>query len=292
MIPIFFSVLILVLTISFSTYFFFYEKKNFFYLFLLTAFSFLCILYWPISLLIILPLIFYEKLSFGQFISTNMFASVLLAWFFLNFFVINLPIYFYLAFLSLVILCSLSIVGIFERRIRKYLLISNFIQIIFIVVDLIIAKMLGEFGVLNLVQVFNYTIAGTTLFLTVGIFARNRKYVYELEGSYFTNRWNDIFATIACLSLAGLPAFNMFVSEWMFFTKSFILHPSITILGVFTALLLFVMYYKIIYFLLTGEGKHKGIPKVITITNGIFAFFCILFGILPQLQLGILEGLV
>jgi formate hydrogenlyase subunit 3/multisubunit Na+/H+ antiporter MnhD subunit len=292
MITIFFTVLIAILALSFSIYSFFYERESLLTILLLTLFSFLCIAYWPISLLTLIPLILHRKLKFGQFIAANMFSSVVLGWFFLNFFAINLPFYFQIAFLSLVTMCLLSMFGIFERRIRKYLLISNAIQVLFIIVDLVIARMLGEFGILNLVQVFNYTFAGSALFLTIGIFARNKKYLYELEGSYFANRWNDIFATIACLSLAGLPIFNMFVSEWMFFTKSFILHPSITILGVFTALLLFVMYYKVIYFLLTGEGRYKGIPKAVTLMNGVFAFLCVLFGMIPQVQIRILEALI
>jgi len=235
--------------------------------------------------------IFYRKFGFGQFVSINMFAAVLLAWFFLNLFNIPNLSYLPIALISLIMICLLAIFGIFERKLKKYLLISNTIQILFVVTDLAIANFLGVFGPLNTIQIFNYTFAGLAFFLTIGIFGRNKKYVYELEGSYFASRWNDIFATIACLSLAGLPAFNIFVSEWLLFVKSFAITPVITILGVFSALLLFIMYYKVVYFLLIGEGKHKNVPRPITITNGILAFLCVLLGLIPQLQLEIL-GLI
>jgi formate hydrogenlyase subunit 3/multisubunit Na+/H+ antiporter MnhD subunit len=172
------------------------------------------------------------------------------------------------------------------------LLISNAIQILFVVTDLSIVKLFGEFGPLSTIQIFNYTFAGLAFFLTIGIFGRNKTYVYELEGSYFANRWNDIFATIACLSLAGLPAFNMFVSEWLLFTKSFVITPVITILGIFAALLLFIMYYKVVYFLLIGKTRQKHIPIGITILNGILAVIIIVLGLLPQLQLAILSKLI
>ncbi len=192
----------------------------------------------------------------------------------------------------MLVLCSLAIFGIFERKLKRYLLISNAIQILFVVADLSIAKLFGEFGPLNTIQIFNYTFAGLAFFLTIGIFGRGKIYVYELEGSYFANRWNDIFATIACLSLAGLPAFNMFVSEWLLFTKSFVITPVITILGVFAALLLFIMYYKVVYFLLIGKTRQKIIPREITILNGIMAVIIIILGFLPQLQLEILSRVI
>jgi len=292
MIQTFFIILIMIIGLSISIYSFFYERKNLILITLLIIFSYTSLLFWHISILILILFVFYKKFDFGQFISLNMFTAVMLAWFFFNLFAINTPFYFYIALLSLIILCLLAIFGIFEKKLKKYLLLSNIIQILFVVVDLAVTKLLGEFGALSIIQIFNYTFAGLTFFLTVGIFARNKIYMYELEGSYFASRWNDIFATIACLSLAGLPAFNIFVSEWLLFTKSFVVTPIITVLGIFAALLLFIMYYKVVYFLLTGEGKYKGIPKPVTLVNGILALICILLGILPQLQIEILSGVV
>ena len=158
--------------------------------------------------------------------------------------------------------------------------------------DLSVTKMFGEYGVLSTIQIFNYTFAGLTFFLTIGLFARDKKLLADLEGSYFASRWNDIFATISCLSLAGLPAFNMFVSEWFLFTHAFLINPIITVLGIFAALLLFIMYYKVVYVLLVGEGKAKKIPKEMTILNGILALICLLLGFLPQLQETILSMIV
>ena len=129
-------------------------------------------------------------------------------------------------------------------------------------------------------------------FLTIWIFGRKKTFINQLEGSYFQSRYNDIFATIACLSLAGLPAFNMFVSEWFLFVGSFALTPIITIMGIFIALLLFIMYFKIVYVLLVGEGRQKTIPEPITVVNGILAVVCLILGLLPSLQVELLSMVI
>jgi formate hydrogenlyase subunit 3/multisubunit Na+/H+ antiporter MnhD subunit len=84
----------------------------------------------------------------------------------------------------------------------------------------------------------------------------------------------------------------MFVSEWFLFIASFAINPIITILGIFIALLLFIMYYKVVYVLLVGEGRQKTIPQPITILNGILALICIILGLLPQLQLELLSRVI
>jgi len=292
MIQAFFAFLIIIIGISFTIYSFFYEKKNLILVSLFILFSVLSLFFWQVAILVILPFIFYKKYHFGQFITLNMFAAALLSWFYLNLFFLDLPFTILIAIISLIVLCSLAILGIFENDIRSYLLLSNAIQILFVIVDLSVANFLGEFGPLITIQIFNYTFAGLVFFLTIGMFGRNKKYVYELEGSLFASRWNDVFATIACLSLAGLPAFNMFVSEWLMFIKSFSVTPVITILGIFAALLLFIMYYKVIYFLLIGKTRKKDIPQSMTLLNGTLAIICLLLGFFPHVQLEILSRLV
>ena len=292
MIQVFFSLIFLLISVSIAIYSYFYEKRNFVTIILLVMFSMLCLFYWYISIFSIFLFLFYKKYDYGEFITVNMFSAGLLAWFFYNLFLLNIPYIFYIALFAVVSICFLAIFGIFEKRLKQYLLLSNIIQILFVVLDLSVTKMFGEYGVLSTIQIFNYTFAGLTFFLTIGLFARNKKLLADLEGSYFASRWNDIFATIACLSLAGLPAFNMFVSEWFLFTHAFLINPIITVLGIFAALLLFIMYYKVVYVLLVGEGKEKRIPKEMTILNGILALISLLLGFLPQLQQTLLSMIV
>ncbi|MBW2966398.1 hypothetical protein KY342_04815 [Candidatus Woesearchaeota archaeon] len=293
MLHMFFTVLIALVGLTTAIYSLFYEKKNLILIAVLILFSFLSLYYWYIGIFILIPIIFYKKLKLGSFITANMFSAVVLAWFFLQMFLIfETPFYFYIALITVIVMCGLAIPGIFEKRIKEFLLISSAIQILFIILDLSVAKMAGKLDVLGTIQIFNYTFAGLTLFLTIGLFARGKKLVSDLEGSVFKNKWNDAFATIACLSLAGLPAFNMFVSEWFLLVASFAISPMITTLCVFVALLLFVMYYKIVYVMLVGEGKPRIFPKILTIQNGILAISCLVLGLLPQIQYEILTRLL
>ncbi|MEM0372832.1 MAG: proton-conducting transporter membrane subunit, partial [archaeon] len=169
-------------------------------------------------------------------------------------------------------------------HLRKYLLISSAIQIIFVVLDLSVGKITGHLEVIRTVQIFNYAVAGLCLFLTIGVFVRKKTFIYELEGSVNTDKWNDAFATIACLSLAGLPAFNIFVSKWALFTSAYEFSPSLTLFGIFATLLLFIMYYKIVYVLLVGGGKKQEAPKAVTVINGALAAMVIALGVIPQIQ--------
>jgi len=292
MIQLFFALLFLILALSISLYSYFYEKRKVITTLLLFIFSIISLYYWYIAALSIFLLLFYKRYDYGELVTTSMFTAVLLSWFLFNLFLLNIPYLFYISLISVITICFLAIFGIFEKRLKQYLVLSNIIQILFVVLDLSVTKMYGEYGILSTIQVFNYTFAGLTFFLTIGLFARDKNLLSQLEGSFFASRWNDVFATIGCLSLAGLPAFNMFVSEWFLFTHAFSINPIISILGIFAALLLFIMYFKVVYVLLVGEGKTKKIPIILTLINGILAFICILFGLFQQIKLFILGSLI
>jgi multicomponent Na+:H+ antiporter subunit D len=182
--------------------------------------------------------------------------------------------------------------GIFENDLKKYLIYSNLIQLIFVLLDLGVAKLSQKITTLGTIQIFNYTFAGLLLFLTLGILSKDNKLkkISTLQGSYYRDRGNGIFAVIAALSLAGLPGLNLFVSEWFLFTASFIINSIITIFGIFLALLLFIMYFKIVNVLLVGSVEVRE-PRLRSLTylNAILAIICLIFGLLPQIQLYILD---
>jgi len=189
-------------------------------------------------------------------------------------------------------MCILAIMGIFENDLKKYLIYSNAIQLIFVLVDLGIAKLGQKITTLGTIQIFNYTFAGLLLFLTLGILSKDNKLkkISTLQGSYYRDKFNGMFAVIAALSLAGVPGLNLFVSEWFLFKAAFIINPIITIFGIFVALLLFIMYFKIVNVLLVGGVEAKKLSKKpLTYLNAILAIICLIFGLLPQIQLYILD---
>jgi multicomponent Na+:H+ antiporter subunit D len=181
--------------------------------------------------------------------------------------------------------------GILESDLKKYLIYSNAIQLTFVILDLGVAKLSQNISTLGVIQIFNYTLAGLLFFITLGILSEDnkKKNISNLYGSYYRDKWNSIFAIIAALSLAGLPGLNIFVSEWFLFEAAFVINPIITILVIFAALLLFVMYFKIANIVLIGadEPFKRSISRL-TYVNTILAILCLVFGLLPQLQLYIL----
>lgn len=294
MIELFFSLLVVLCYAALGTYAINYERKALLELGLLLVVALFVIKnIWQLSLLFVFLLILSpsQRLKYSSFAAYTFFPALMLSFFLVKSFAkadvrIMLP----LAIISVVAICALAIIGVFEDNLRRYLAISNAAQLLFVVLGLCIGKMAGGL-VLGTVQIFNYTIAGLALFLGIGVLAQHRHRISELEGSYLRNRWNDIFAVIACLSLAGLPVFNMFAGEWGIFTSAFAVAPMIALLGVFAALMLLVMYYKIIYVLLVGEGKPIAAPSSLTAFNGFLAVSCIVQGIFPYAQWMLLSKL-
>jgi formate hydrogenlyase subunit 3/multisubunit Na+/H+ antiporter MnhD subunit len=247
---------------------------------------------WQLAALFLVPLAlsFWRRLSFTNLASFCMFGAVGISYLLYNIFSTTaIPGLFAIAFASAIGVCLLGIAGIFQDDLWWFLTISNKIQILYVVLDLSVAKMLGRMDGAANIQIFNYTFAGLALFLTLGLLSFGKWRVSQLEGSWFRNKWNDIFATVACLSLAGLPAFNMFVGEWAFFTSSYAVAPVITLLGIFAALTLFIMYYKVVYVLLVGEGSPRHVARPLTAVNGALAAACVVLGLLPWLQWWILN---
>jgi len=298
MITIFFMALLLISFFSMSLYSFFHEKKDIIFLLLST----LPLLYiirfdWFYSIIsivfLITPIIFFKRVQFIQLMCFSIFGSILLAYFLLNLFLIyEISTLFPIIILSVFLMCVLAIMGIFENDLKKYLIYSNAIQLIFVLLDLGIAKLSQKITTLGTIQIFNYSFAGLLLFITLGILSRDNrlKKISTLQGSYYRNKFNGMFAVIAALSLAGVPGLNLFVSEWFLFKASFIINPIITIFSIFVALLLFIMYFKIVNVLLVGNVESKELSKKPLIyLNAILAIICLIFGLLPQIQLYILD---
>lgn len=301
MIKAFFICLLLVFFIGAWIYARYHNKKmrNKISLFTLAAALLVYFGGWELSalglLLIIIPILKRGQ-SYSMLITQSMLGSILGAYFllmfYLNYNVLPITI---IGLLSVVGICTLAIFGILEDNIRKYLIYSNLIQFTFVFLDLSVAKLSGKIAALGTIQIFNYVIAGTLLFLALGALSKSLKIssFAGLKGLYYKDPHNGLFAIIAGISLAGVPGLNIFVSEWLLFRTSFTISPMITILGIFAALLLMVMYFKIVYILLVGnvvKHEREGLPLVVY--NGALAALCIGLGILPFIQFAILQGII
>ncbi|MBI4447668.1 hypothetical protein HY643_01690 [Candidatus Woesearchaeota archaeon] len=302
MLRLFFSILLLIPFIGELFYALHYDRKHFVWIFptLIISLVFVNMLPGFYSAIAILPLVatifFWKKFPLTILTSLSMSSAIITSFFLLNVYVNkNIKALTIVGVLSIAVIAFLGIYAIFEEDIKKFFIYSNFIQLIFVMLDLSIAKLKGEIGSLGTIQIFNYVLAGSLLFITLSILSRDDKLpnFNNLEGLYYKNPLIGVPAVIAAASLAGLPGLNLFVSRWLLFKESFTIDPIITVFEIFTTLMLFLVYFKIIYILIIGpiSKREKGYLSLNTYAI-ILAVLCIIFGLIPQLQFYLLEKII
>lgn len=290
----------LLLMFAFTMFAYCYYNKSWdgiFVFLILVSFLFLIRQEWYASALsitlLMYSLLFAKRTSYTQLITFSMIGSIVFAFFLLNFFLHNILTHTTFVIISILLLmCYLTIQGIFEDDLEKYLIISNFIQTLFVFLDLTVASVGGKIMRLGTIQIFNYTFAGSLLFLTLGILSKDnrRTKITQLRASNYRNPLITFCAIVAALSLAGVPGLNIFVSEWLLFQKAFLISPVITIFGIFLALLLFVMYFKLVYVLSVSESKIKErSPWLLNTISVVLTVICIVLGLFSGLQYLILS---
>ena len=292
-----FNILILISAGSILAYCIFHRKRYAVPMLAVAALALAVVNYawwlgWVFIPIMLFPL--FREVRFEPLAICCMVPAIALAYFFLVVFRdFIVPFLSWIALGSVTLVCVLGILGIFENRLQRYLVYSNILQLAFVVLDLAVGAIAAKLDILGAVQIFNYTWAGLLFFLTLGILTRNGKLnsINRLEGAFHSDKPNAVGAIVAGLSMVGLPGLNIFVSEFFLFAFAFTINPLISVMGVFAALVLFIMYFKIPYALLVGE-EQKPVPSPRAVTGiGIaLTLLCILFGVIPQLQLWILTG--
>jgi len=294
-----FNILLIVSAGAILTYCLCYGKKYIIPLLFVTLLALVTVnhtwwLGWVFTPVLLLPL--FKKLKFEPLTICCIIPAIALAYLFLVVFRdFTPPGLNWLALGAVTLVCILGILGVFENRLQRYLLYSNLLQLSFVVLDLAVGAAAGKLDILGAIQIFNYTWAGLLFFITLGILSRNGKsdVIDRLEGYFYSDKLNATGAVIAGLSLVGLPGLNIFVSEFFLFAFAFTINPIISVLGVFAALVLFIMYFKIPYALLVGrEQKPVPAPKSLTGISFALILICVIFGIVPHLQLWILTGVL
>lgn len=262
------------------------------------AYLFIISGYWYLSVIFV-PLLFFPFSKHFGYEGTaiySMIPAIALAHFMLMLFsTYSVPGLVWIAIAAVTIVCALGILGTFENGLKRFLVFSNLLQLAFVALDLSVASISGKLEVLGTVQIFNYTFAGLLLFLTIGVLSRNLHHntISGMEGRFYCEKHNATGAVIAGLSLVGLPGLNIFVAEYFLFVAAFAINPMITVMGVFAALILFIMYFKIPYALLVSKEKPCfRTPKPLTWIGMALAVAVIVLGMVPQLQTYILTGAI
>lgn len=252
--------------------------------------------YWYLSVAFV-PFLFFplsKRVGYEGLALFSMIPAIALAHFMLMFFsTYTVPGLIWIAILAVTLVCALGILGTFENDLKRFMVYSNLLQLSFVLLDLSVASITGKLGVLGTVQIFNYTFAGMLLFISLGVLSRNlhHRTISGMEGRFYSEKVSATVAVIAGLSLVGLPGLNIFVAEYFLFVAAFAINPMITVMGIFAALILFIMYFKIPFTLLVSREKaHIKSPLLLDGIGLALAVAVIVLGMLPQLQLFILTG--
>ncbi len=249
---------------------------------------------WLLILILILNIL--PVTSFSLLSASSMMTAISVAYWLIISGFGGLPLTFELAFAAVAAIILLAIIGIFHDSSRGFLLISAAVQILFICLEAATGTMAGGTLVFSSsIRIFNYVIAGTVFHMGMVVLTRDGalEKLGKLHGCYYARPAVSAAVGLSALSLAGIPGLNIFISEWHMLTSSYSISPAITVLAVFAAISLFVMYMKVFYLILAGERtKQVDTSRPVIAYSVLLAAASIALGLLPQLQQALLSTVI
>lgn len=202
------------------------------------------------------------------------------------------------------------------KRLLAYHSVEN-IGIIFIGLGLsmiFFSVGLPAFGVLGLIaalyHTLNHALFKSVLFLGAGAVIQqgHERNLEHMGGLIKRMPWTALFFLIGCLSISALPPFNGFVSEWLTFQtalqatslNSGVLRAVIPIAAAALALsgaLAAACFVKVYGMAFLGRARTRHVrhareaSRGVVTAEGILAFLCLLFGVLPTNTVRALSGI-
>ena len=201
----------------------------------------------------------------------------------------------YIAVGSILGVILLSIYGLFENSLMKYILLSTLIQFFYFTMDAGTAVLIGKSLWFAVIQMINFLIAGGLFALVISAFylTIKKSNIVNYAGLYKNNQFLGLLLCVASLSLGGMPGFNIFVGEYLIYSSLFTIHPTLTLGAVFAGLVCLIFYFKICYTIFAGNNKTKiNLGTISKIFLGILGALVIILGIIPQILFKILEVFV
>jgi formate hydrogenlyase subunit 3/multisubunit Na+/H+ antiporter MnhD subunit len=197
-----------------------------------------------------------------------------------------------LAIISIFVIAAVSFIGIFKRSIITYAIYSTVIQFAYFTLDMSTAILIGKSLWFAIIQFINFAVAGLlfVLIITILYWRFRQVQITSYAGLYEKNQFLTIALIISCLSLGGMPGFNIFVGEYIIYTSLFDIHPALTLATVFASLVAFVFYFRICYTMLAGESEEQiGLGIVQRLALGLLSLLVIGLGVIPQILFAVLE---
>lgn len=197
-----------------------------------------------------------------------------------------------LAILSIFFITAVSFIGIFKRSIITYAIYSSAIQFAYFTLDLSTAILIGKSLWFAVIQFINFAVAGLlfALIITILYLRFGKIQMSSYVGLFEKNQFLSLALVIACLSLGGMPGFNIFVGEYIIYKSLFDIHPALTLAAVFASLIAFIFYFRICYVILAGKSEEKvDLPFLSKSALAVLSGLVVGLGIFPQVLFRVLE---
>jgi formate hydrogenlyase subunit 3/multisubunit Na+/H+ antiporter MnhD subunit len=149
----------------------------------------------------------------------------------------------------------------------------------------------------GLFHLINCMVYSACLFLAVGAvqYMTGTKDMEKLGGLSKKMPITAAIFVIAALTISGIPPFSAFASKWMIYQAAITADSGFAIFAVVAMIvsaLTLAVFIKAIHSIFYGRMPEslekmeiKEVPKTMTVSMGILAAICIIFGILPQIPL-------
>lgn len=176
--------------------------------------------------------------------------------------------------------------GFFTDSFHTYFYASAAVQLCYFTLDYGASLVTGKSYAFAAVQLVNYLVAGTLFaIVAVGMYSAVEEDELAAYGSFYhKNQFLVAFLAIACLSLGGLPGFNIFVGEFMMYSLLLAIHPALAIAAIFASLVCFLFYFRMVYIAFAGkEMPAVKMPWIARCASAFLAAGVIVLGVIPQI---------
>jgi len=188
-----------------------------------------------------------------------------------------------------------AFMALVQNDLKRLLAYSGISQMGYILLGIGIGTANGIQG--GLFHLLNYAIFEAMLFMCAGAIAYRvgTTKLNELGGLGRSMPVTATIFTVGALAISGVPPFNGFASKWMIYVAGVQAgQPIFTVIAVLMSALTLAYFLKVVSTIFLGprpkdSPKVEEAPMVMLFPMFLLVVFCVLFGILPQLGIDLVQ---
>jgi multicomponent Na+:H+ antiporter subunit D len=200
-----------------------------------------------------------------------------------------------LSALGLVSMIVGGLMALVQRDLKRLLAYSTVSTMGYIVLGVGLGTAMGIQG--GLFHLFNNAVMNALLFMCAGaiVYRAGTRNLDELGGLYRNMPVTATVFTIGALAVAGVPPLNGFASKWAIYIAGIEAgSPIFTIIAIIISVLTLAYFLKVIASVFLGSRPTrlrdvKEAPKLMLVPMCLLAALCIVFGVLPQLGIDLVQ---